>query len=239
MSAIAIMTARGGSKRIPKKNMRSFCGKPILTYGITAALTSGLFDEVMVSTDSEEIAEIARQTGAKVPFMRSARTADDYATTEDVLLEVLDEYKEAGRTFDMVCCIYPTAPFLTASKIKEAFAMLAEHPEADSVVPVVAFSFPPQRALITGDNGYLCYQYPENALVRSQDLMTIYHDCGQFYVCREKALQKYHDLITPRSLPFILPETEVQDIDHLSDWDIAEMKYRLMKEEGSTHVESV
>ena len=102
MSAIAIMTARGGSKRIPKKNMRSFCGKPILTYGITAALTSGLFDEVMVSTDSEEIAEIARQTGAKVPFMRSARTADDYATTEDVLLEVLDEYKEAGRTFDMV-----------------------------------------------------------------------------------------------------------------------------------------
>ena len=117
--------------------------------------------------------------------------------------------------------------------------MLAEHPAADSVVPVVAFSFPPQRALITGDNGYLCYQYPENALVRSQDLMTIYHDCGQFYVCREKALQKYHDLITPRSLPFILPETEVQDIDHLSDWDIAEMKYRLMKEEGSTHVESV
>ncbi|MBF1027447.1 MAG: pseudaminic acid cytidylyltransferase, partial [Lachnospiraceae bacterium] len=174
MSAIAIMTARGGSKRIPKKNMRSFCGKPILTYGITAALESELFDEVMVSTDSEEIAEIARQTGAKVPFMRSARTADDYATTEDVLLEVLEEYAEAGRTFDMVCCIYPTAPFLTAAKIKEAFAMLEEHPEADSVVPVVAFSFPPQRALITGENGYLCYQYPENALVRSQDLMTIY-----------------------------------------------------------------
>ena len=124
MSCIAIITARGGSKRIPHKNIKNFCGKPIIAYSIQAALESKLFDEVMVSTDDEMIASIAKDYGASVPFMRSAENANDFATTRDVLDEVMKTYKEQGKTFDYMCCIYPTAPFITAKKLKEAFALL-------------------------------------------------------------------------------------------------------------------
>ena len=179
---IAIITARGGSKRIPKKNIKDFCGKPIIAYSIEAAISSKLFDEVMVSTDSEEIAEIAKKYGASVPFMRSAETSNDYATTNDVLMEVFNEYEKRGQEFDIAVCIYPTAPFVTADKLKRAIDMV-EKDGADAVTPVVQFSFPPQRAFIIRDNA-LEYQYPENASARSQDLEPIYHDCGQFYVMR-------------------------------------------------------
>lgn len=181
---IAIITARGGSKRIPKKNIKDFCGKPIIAYSIEAAISSKLFDEVMVSTDSEEIAEIAKKYGASVPFMRSAETSNDYATTNDVLIEVFNEYKKRGQEFDIAVCIYPTAPFVTADKLKRAIDMV-EKDGADAVTPVVQFSFPPQRAFIIRDNA-LEYQYPENASARSQDLEPIYHDCGQFYVMKPK-----------------------------------------------------
>ena len=143
-NAIAIITARGGSRRIPKKNIKMFCGKPIIAYSIEAAFRSGIFSEVMVSTDSEEIAEIAREYGASVPFMRSAQTADDYATTADVLLEVLDQYNNIGKKFTYMCCIYPTAPFVTGDKLKEALNLLKENGSIEAM-PMVAFSYPPQR----------------------------------------------------------------------------------------------
>lgn len=229
MRRIAIITARGGSKRIPKKNVKVFCGKPIIAYSIEAAIGSGLFDEVMVSTDSEEIAEVARQHGAKVPFLRSEKTSDDYATTVDVIKEVLSEYEKQGKTFDLFACIYPTAPFLTADVLKDAMKEL-ESAGADALVPVVQFSFPPQRAFVIRD-GFLKYEFPEYEKARSQDLEPIYHDCGQFYFCACEALNKYGSLITPNAVPFIIPEERVQDIDNMSDWAIAEAKFRVLEAE--------
>ena len=226
MSSIAIITARGGSKRIPRKNIKEFCGKPILAYSIEAAIQSNIFDEVMVSTDDEEIAETAKKYGASVPFMRSAETANDYATTNDVLKEVLLEYEKRDKHFDIAVCIYPTAPFVTAEKLKKAVEMLIEQ-SADEVIPIVQFSFPPQRGFVIRDEE-LQYQYPENALVRSQDLEPIYHDCGQFYVLKsDNVLNGVEDVYT---IPLIMPETEVQDIDNENDWKIAEMKYKMMQD---------
>lgn len=226
MSRIAIITARGGSKRIPKKNIREFLGKPILAYSIEAALGSGLFDEVMVSTDSTEIAEIAEKFGAKIPFYRSDATSNDYATTNDVLLEVLDKYERRGIHFDTAVCIYPTAPFVTAAKLRKAVAEF-EASDADTLIPVVQFSYPPQRALII-DQGSLRFMYPEYLDSRSQDLMPHYHDVGQFYVIRPEAFKANKKLMIGNILPFIVDEREVQDIDNESDWAIAEMKYKLM-----------
>lgn len=224
-SAIAIITARGGSKRIPRKNIREFCGKPILNYSIEAALESGLFDEVMVSTEDEEIAEIAKAAGASVPMLRSSKNADDYASTDDVLLEVLDWYQEQGREFEKFCCLYPTAPFVTAQKLRTAMGLLEK---ADSVMPVVAFSFPPQRCVVLNEAGELRMKWPEHAKTRSQDLEPYYHDCGQFYCCRTEPFYQYRTTDLPHMLPMIMSELEVQDIDNLDDWEIAELKYRKM-----------
>ena len=235
MSRVAIITARGGSKRIPRKNIKEFCGKPILAYSIEAALESKLFDEVMVSTEDVEIAEIAKKYGASVPFMRSEKTANDYATTEDVLLEVLNEYDKLGKQFSEVCCIYPTAPFVTAKKLKRAKEIMDSNSIVDSVMPVVQFSFPPQRGLVVKGE-YISYKYPENATKRSQDLEIIYHDCGQFYYCKCDSLKRYHDVVGEKTLPLIVSELEVQDIDNLSDWAIAEMKFKTMMENNKQDV---
>lgn len=228
MSSIAIITARGGSKRIPGKNKKNFLGKPIMCYSIEAALISGLFEEVMVSTDDEEIAEIARKAGANVPFMRSRDTANDFATTDDVLMEVLEEYEKRGRTFDYMACIYPTAPFVTAKKLQEAFEILRDK-NASGVMPVVSFSFPPQRGMVVKDDR-LVYCYPENAMKRSQDLETVYHDCGQFYFYRTKEYRACRGDLKDGYAPIVVSETEVQDIDNLTDWKLAEMKYKMMVE---------
>ena len=229
MKSVAIITARGGSKRIPRKNIKEFCGKPILAYSIEAALTSGIFDTVMVSTDDEEIAEIAKRYGAEVPFYRSEKTANDYATTNDVLLEVLEEYEKRGEHFDLACCIYPTAPFVTAQKLKTAVEQLNAS-DADTLIPVVSFSYPPQRAMIVKD-GRLVFEYPQYLDSRSQDLEPHYHDVGQFYVFRTESFQKNRKLMIGNILPMVISEMEVQDIDNQTDWEIAEMKYRLMKKE--------
>ena len=224
-SAIAIITARGGSKRIPRKNVKLFCGKPIITYSIEAALQSGLFEEVMVSTEDEEIAQIARKAGAHVPFMRSSESAGDYASTDDVLLEVLAAYKERGKDFDSFCCLYPTAPFVTAEKLKTAMGLLDK---ADSVMPVVPFSFPPQRCMILNEEGELRMKWPEHAKTRSQDLEPYYHDCGQFYCCKTAPFLEYKTTDLPHMVPMIMSELEVQDIDNPDDWEIAELKYQKM-----------
>lgn len=224
MKNIAIITARGGSKRIPRKNIREFCGKPILAYSIEAALESGLFDTVMVSTDDAEIAEVAKKFGAEVPFFRSEKTSGDFATTNDVLLEVLAEYEKRGEHFDLACCIYPTAPFVTADKLKCATAELLAS-DADTLIPVVAFSYPPKRAMVVRE-GRLVFEYPEYLDTRSQDLEPRYHDVGQFYVFRTEAFRGNQRLMVGNILPFEVSELEVQDIDNQTDWEIAEIKYR-------------
>lgn len=226
MSAVAIITARGGSKRIPRKNIRKFCGKPMIAYSIEAALGSGIFDEVMVSTDSREIADTAKEYGASVPFFRSVGTSGDYATTKDVLLEVLSEYERLGRDFTYMACIYPTAPFVTAEKLQKAFQLL-ECSKACAVMPVVAFSFPPQRGMFVRD-GKLRYCYPENVQKRSQDLEQVYHDCGQFYFYRTDEYLARGGCMDKEYVPMVMSEMEVQDIDNLSDWELAEMKYKLL-----------
>ena len=223
MKNIAIITARGGSKRIPRKNIKEFCGKPIIAYSIEAALQSGMFDEVMVSTDDEEIAAIAKAYGASVPFMRSEATSNDFATTKDVLLEVLTEYEKRGMSFDYLACIYPTAPFVTPEKLKNAVEAAIQG-NADAVYPIVRFGFPPQRAFVLRD-GNVEYQYPEFMYTRSQDLEPLYHDCGQFYVFRADVYSG-KAVGTGIKRPVIMPEEEVQDIDNESDWNLAEIKYQ-------------
>lgn len=224
---IAVITARGGSKRIPRKNIREFCGKPILAYSIEAALQSEVFDKVMVSTDDREISEIAVSYGAEVPFFRSGRTADDFASTADVLEEVLQEYGKRGQHYDRVCCIYPTAPFLTPQRLRQAMSLLDET-QADSVLPVVRFSFPPQRGLVE-EEGLLRYKWPENANTRSQDLEPFYHDVGQFYCIRSSSFERQRKLVMERTVPLVLSEMEIQDIDTPEDWRLAEMKFRLLR----------
>lgn len=227
MKSLAIITARGGSKRIPKKNIRDFCGKPIIAYSIEAALESGLFDEVMVSTDSEEIAEIAKKYGAKIPFFRSRETSNDYATTRDVLLEVLHRYKKEGNELEYFACIYPTAPFITKTKLKEAYMLMKDY-EAYGVIPIVKFSFPPQRAYIV-EKKNLRFKWPEFKNARSQDLEPFYHDAGQFYFYDAEKFVELNGEIEEKIVPLVLPEIEVQDIDNEEDWIIAEQKYEMLK----------
>ncbi len=228
MKKLAIITARGGSKRIPRKNIREFCGKPILAYSVEAAIASGVFDTVMVSTDDEEIAEIARQYGADVPFLRSQETANDYATTPDVVREVLAEYGKRGEHFEVAAFIFPTAPFVTGEKLKDAMNRLLGS-DADTLMSVVPFSFPPQRGLVVREE-QLVFEFPQYMDTRSQDLEPHYHDAGQFGVFRTEAFDRNGKFWVGKVLPMVLSEMEVQDIDNQTDWEVAEMKYRLMLE---------
>ena len=226
---IAMITARGGSKRIPRKNIKEFCGKPILAYSIEAALNSGVFDEVTISTEDDEIASIAQQYGATFPFRRSEEMAGDHAMTIDVMLEVVNEYKKRGIEPESVCCIYPTAPFITADKLRKANDLF-ENCGADAVIPVVKFSFPPQRCFVV-EGDYMKYKWKEYELSRSQDLEPYYHDAGQFYFLKTTAMISQHTLVPEKTAPLIMDEMEVQDIDNMDDWNIAEIKYRLMNKE--------
>lgn len=227
MNKLAIITARGGSKRIPRKNIRPFLGKPIIAYSIEAAIGSGLFDEVMVSTDDDDIAGIAREYGAQVPFMRSAKTSDDFSTTADVILEVLDAYRQRGDDPEFACCIYPTAPFVTAARLREAFVQFAAS-DAESLFPVTRFSFPILRSFGMRDGGWISFNWPEHALTRSQDLAPAFQDAGQFYLLRTEAIRRTGLLVPPKTIGFEMPEREVQDIDNEEDWALAEVKYRLL-----------
>lgn len=224
---LAVITARGGSKRIPRKNIKEFCGKPILAYSIEAALKSGVFNDIIVSTDDEEIADIARKYGAAVPFMRSENTSNDYATTADVLVEVLEKYREMGNEYTYACCIYPTAPFVTAGKLRGAMELLKET-NADSVLPVTAFSFPPMRGMHI-ENGKLKYAFPEYSVKRSQDIEPMYHDCGQFYAFNVGKFLETKCLLMDNTKAVIVSELEVQDIDSETDWKLAEIKYQMMR----------
>jgi N-acylneuraminate cytidylyltransferase len=228
---LAIIPARGGSRRIPRKNIRAFCGKPIIAYSIEAALTSGCFDEVIVSTDDAEIARVALAFGARVPFMRSQATSTDTATTADVLREVIGRYRERGEPAGprLACCLYPTAPFVTADMLREGLRRLMADPEIPGVVSVTPFSHPIQRALqLTGDR--LSMARGQCATTRTQDLEPAYHDAGQFYWFRVTRFLENSNLLDSGAIGFVMPNAAVQDIDHEDDWTIAEMKYRLLLE---------
>ncbi|MDR2968277.1 MAG: pseudaminic acid cytidylyltransferase, partial [Tannerellaceae bacterium] len=227
MKNIAIIPARGGSKRIPRKNVKPFLGKPVIAYSIQSALRSSLFEEVMVSTDDPEIATIAEQYGATVPFMRSAANADDHATLADVLLEVVRKYEEKNVEPENICCILPTAPLIGEKEIRQAFQRFLEG-GYDSVCPVVAFSYPILRSLDVDEKGLLKMNWPEYLSTRSQDLRPAYHDTGTFYWVKKEALRKEGKLLTANCSAFIMNELQVQDIDTETDWALAELKYKLL-----------
>lgn len=227
MINLAIIPARGGSKRLPRKNIRDFLGKPVIAYSIEAALKSGLFDEIMASTEDDEIAEAAIKYGAKVPFLRSKENANDFATMTDVVIEVITQYKLSGKKFDTICCILPTAPLISSNRIVEAYQKLIEK-KLDSVCPVVEFSYPIKRALKITNEDRLQMIWPENLRIRSQDLQPTYHDSGSFIWVKPKAVVQEKTLFCKNGGAIILPQAEVQDIDSESDWKLAEMKFRLL-----------
>ena len=226
MKNLCIIPARGGSKRIPRKNIKHFMGKPIMAYSIEAALNSELFDEVMVSTDDEEFADVAKKYGASVPFLRSEATANDYATTVDVLLEVIETYKKRGMVFDTICCLYSTAPFVTYERLKEAYSKLSDN--VDACFTMVEYSYPIQRSLRINNDGLVEMKYPEHLKSRTQDLEKVYHDAGQFYFVKTKTLIEEKTVWCKHTAPLVLSELEVQDLDTLTDWQLAEMKYKLL-----------
>lgn len=223
MKNLCIIPARGGSKRIPRKNVKSFMGKPILAYSIENALATGLFDEIMVSTDDPEIMKVAKAYGAKVPFVRTEKTANDYASLADVIHEVVDMYVERGQTFDNMCCILATCPLVKASYISEAYQKLINS-DFISVYPVVQFSYPILRSLKMDEHGEVSMNWPEYAKTRSQDLAPAYHDSGTFYWHKVESWMRGDR----KGGGIVIAEDLVQDIDTEEDWRMAELKYQLI-----------
>jgi pseudaminic acid cytidylyltransferase len=222
---IAIITARGGSKRIPRKNIKLFCGQPIINYSIIAALESRLFDEVMVSTDDIEIAEHAKKMGANVPFMRSVQNSNDFAGTADVICEVIEAYNSIGINFEKGCCIYPTAPFLSPKTLKIAFEIFIEN-SFDVVFPAIQYSYPIQRSIRLLNNGKVEMLWPENYSKRSQDFEPIFHDVGQFYWFNSQTMLVKKRLFTDNTGIIEIGEMISQDIDNEEDWQLAELKFK-------------
>lgn len=225
---LCIIPARGGSKRIPHKNILPFKDKPIIAYTIETVINSGIADEIMVSTDDEEIAIIAQKYGAKYPFRRNDETANDMAGVADVLVEVVNQYKSQGREFDYVLCVYATNPLLKSDSLQKAYDKLSSNPDAESISTIEAYSYPPQRGMIIEDSGYMVMNQPEYYSARSQDLPKLYHDSCQFFLFKTYALLRDKKLYTQRTLPYIIDELESQDIDTPEDWKLMEMKYDLM-----------
>lgn len=223
MNNLAIIPARGGSKRIPRKNIKDFLGKPIIAYSIEAAIESSLFDEIMVSTDDNEIADIAKQYGASIPFLREKETSNDMATLSNVVDEVICKYKDNGLIFNNFCCILATAPFLTGHDLKEGYEML-RNSEFDTIRPITKFSYPIQRSFKLLDNNSVEWFFPEFANTRSQDIEPAYHDAGLFYWGNTTS-----GLNGTKRGAIVISELKCQDIDTEDDWCLAEYKYKSMK----------
>jgi N-acylneuraminate cytidylyltransferase len=225
---IAIIPARGGSKRIPRKNIKPFHGKPMIAYPIEAAIASGCFDKVIVSTDDTEIATVAVAHGAEVPFLRPAEISDDYATTMDVMAHAIQWCQSEGWDVEAVCCVYATAPFVLPEDLQRGYALLRE-PDVQFAFSVTSFPFPIQRAIKLDEFGSVSMFSPENEQMRSQDLEEAYHDAGQFYWGNTSAFLTKLSIFSPHSKALLLPRNRVQDIDKQEDWDLAETLFSTLK----------
>lgn len=226
-SAICIIPARGGSKRIPGKNMRPFGGKPLIAHSIAAALESRLFSDVVVSTDSTEIAEIATGHGASVPFMRDAALADDFTGTAEVLRDAIERLD--ARQTDYLCCLYPTAPLIRSSDLIAAYEQICST-GANNLVCTTEYDFSPWRALREGENGRLDFNWPEYALTRSQDLSRLIHDAGAFYWLRMGPFMDGGEIVAPGSVSYEMDRLRCVDIDTEEDFRFAEMLFRFLNE---------
>jgi len=227
--SLAIIPARGGSKRIPGKNLREFAGHPVICHAIETALESGCFGEVMVSTDCPKIAAVAEKAGAKIPFFRNAETSGDHATTMDVIREVVGCYEQSGCFFETGCCIYPVTPFLRAGRLREAMALLGGENPPDTVFAALRYPHPIQRAFVVG-RGRIHLLFPEHVQTRTQDLVPAFHDAAQFYAFRTRPVLARGSLLGPESSALVLSSDEAHDIDTPEDWAEAELKYRLLQE---------
>jgi pseudaminic acid cytidylyltransferase len=228
MKRLAVIPARGGSKRIPRKNVKPFAGRPMIAHSIAAAKDSGLFDRIVVSTDDAEIAETARRLGAETPFVRPGNLSDDYASTMDVVRHAIGRFVEQGDFPELTCCIYATAPFIRAEDLKRGHALLKES-GSDYVFPVTSFPFPIWRAVRRLADGRLEALFPECVPMRSQDLEEAYHDAGQFYWGKSAAFLAATPLFSAAASPLILERKRVQDIDTQEDWESAELIYEALR----------
>jgi pseudaminic acid cytidylyltransferase len=229
MSIVALIPARAGSKRIPGKNIKPFAGQPIIAYSINAAAASGLFDRIIVSTDSAQIADVARSYGAQVPFMRPDRLADDFTPTADVVLHALD-WLEANESLpEYFCCIYATAPFVQPEYLKAGFKRLRDEDDTATAFAVTSFAYPIFRALRIDEKGRIKMFWPEHKEARSNDLPEAYHDAGQFYWGRSRKFLVEKTLLSKKAVPVFLPRYLVQDIDTPDDWETAEYMFKAMK----------
>jgi N-acylneuraminate cytidylyltransferase len=227
---IVIIPARGGSKRIPRKNVRPFCGRPMIAWPIATAKASGLFDHVLVSTEDAEIADIARQAGAEVPFVRPAEIADDHTGTTDVIVHAFSWAIEAGWPVEAACCIYPTAAFVSPEDLVEARDLLS--PDCDYAFAAVRYGHPPQRGFSRAADGSPQLLQPEHQSTRTQDLPPVYHDAGQFYWGTCEAWMERRPFFGPRTRFIELPPWRAQDIDTSDDWTLAEQLFAAMQARG-------
>jgi pseudaminic acid cytidylyltransferase len=224
---IAIIPARGGSKRIPKKNIRNFCGKPIIAYSIETALRSGLFNKVIVSTDDEEIAAISKKCGAEVPFLRPSDIADDHATTMEVIQHAIQWFQNTGCIINTICCLYATAPFTRVDDLRAAKQFLED--DIQFVFSATEFSYPIFRSFRLVEHNRVQMFWPENSMIRSQDLEKAYHDAGMFYFGKQQSFIAGRPIFAESSRAYLLPHYRVQDIDTMDDWLRAEKYYQLLE----------
>ncbi len=231
---VAIIPARGGSQRIPKKNIRDFCGKPMVAWSILAAEKSGCFDRIIVSTDCPEIAAVSKSFGAEAPFVRPANLSDEHTPTIPVIRHAIDWLHSEGYPPDYVCCLYATAPFVTADLITEGLKRLQKHRESEFVFTATEFNFPIWRSLKLNTDGSAAMNWPEYELTRSQDLPASYHDAGQFYWGTTEAYQQYDGFFSAHCRLCLVPSYRVQDIDTEDDWRRAELAFKALSEEGTS-----
>lgn len=228
---LALIPARGGSKRIPRKNIKPFRGRPVIAYAIEAATASGLFDRIVVSTDDDEIAAVAERFGAEAPFRRPPELADDHATTPAVIRHALDWAERAGLEISHLCCIYPAAPLVRSDDIRRAFDLM-EAEGVDYCFPVTEFPFPIQRAIRIRDDDRVEMFDPSHFETRSQDLEPAFHDAGHFYWGRAEAFRRGDQIFSPAAAALRLPRWRVVDIDTPEDWRRAELFHELLERTG-------
>jgi len=226
---IAVIPARGGSKRIPGKNIKPFCGKPMIAWSVETAIAAKVFDAVVVSTDSDEIAAVAETYGAEAPFRRPWELADDHTPTLPVIAHAIHWLEENRGPIAFVCCIYATAPFLQPRFLRAGLDLLQAHADSDFAFSVTSYSYPIFRSLKRNSDGTVSMFWPEHGLTRSQDLPEAWHDAGQFYWGRREAFLNRQSLLSGRCHPVILPRHLVQDIDTEEDWEVAERMFSILQ----------